>query len=202
MTLGAVEPAMAALDEVQPVAVPATSLLAADTDLASVFSGKGIPTAIMLKDLTPEWRAMTTNGQFEIGNFQTFVGTFAGGGFATSYYTQGKTVTIGSETYIVAYSLLSLADKVTPELPLNLSLLNLKTIGSMSNIRTFDVAKETKILEKQLAALQLGNVFDPTVKPEEKPADVEPPVTPPVVKPTPKKPAVRRRTRTIRRRSR
>ncbi len=71
----------------------------------------------------------------------------------------------------MAYSLLSLADRVAPETLLNLSLLNLKTIGSMSNIRTFDSIAETKVLERQLASLQFANIFEPTKtgKPTDKP---------------------------------
>ncbi|NJR32691.1 MAG: hypothetical protein HC778_07555 [Chamaesiphon sp. CSU_1_12] len=71
-------------------------------------------------------QVITSTGQLEIGNFQAFVSLFGGGAFANNYYTKGQTVTIGSETYIVAYSMLSLSDRVAPDLPLNLSLLNLK----------------------------------------------------------------------------
>jgi hypothetical protein len=171
-----------------------------DAGLSNIFSGNKIPTSIKLKELNPEWRGMSTNGPVEIGNLQMLVNTSAGGSFSATYYTKGQTVTIGSETYIVAYSLLSMVEKVTPELPLNLSLLNLKTVGSLSNIRPFDVAKETKVLEKQLAMIQLANIYDPTKSTEPSPettptVDPSPEVTP-SVKPT-RKP--RRRTRTRRR---
>jgi hypothetical protein len=171
-----------------------------DAGLSNIFSGNKIPTSIKLKELNPEWRGMSTNGPVEIGNLQMLVNTSAGGSFSATYYTKGQTVTIGSETYIVAYSLLSVVEKVTPELPLNLSLLNLKTVGSLSNIRPFDVAKETKVLEKQLAMIQLANIYDPTKSTEPSPETtptVEPsPEVTPSVKPT-RKP--RRRTRTRRR---
>jgi hypothetical protein len=130
---------------------------------------------------------MSTNGQFEFGNFQAFISVFGGGTFATTYYTKGQTVSIGFETYIVAYSLLSLTEKVAPETLLNLSLLNLKTIGTMSNIRAFETVAETKVLERQLASLQFANIFDPTKtgkptgrteeptsKPAEEPEKVQP----------------------------
>jgi hypothetical protein len=167
-----------------------------DAGLANIFTGNKIPTSIKLKDLNPEWRGMGTNGPVEIGNLQMLVNTSAGGSFAATYYTKGQTVTIGSETYIVAYSLLSVADKVTPELPLNLSLLNLKTIGSLTNIRPFEVAKETKVLEKQLAMIQLANVFDPTKSTEPSPE------TTPTVEPTPEVRPSTRPTRKPRRRTR
>jgi hypothetical protein len=184
MTIGAFEPAVwAAMPEITPV-VRTTPRLAAEPSLTSILSGNNIPTSIKLKELTPEWRAMSTNGQLEIGNLQAFIGLWGGGAFATNYYTKGQTVVVGSETYIVAYSLLSLADKVSPEMPLSLSLLNLKTIGSMSNIRAFEPIAETKLLEKQLASLQTTNMFNPT-KTDEKPADTAPPSPDePSVKPT------------------
>ncbi len=183
MAIGTIEPiAWAAMPEIEPVIVQ-DSRLAAEPSLASVLSGNSVPTSIELKKLTPEWRAMSTNGQFEFGNFQAFISVFGGGSFATTYYTKGQTISIGSETYIVAYSLLSLVEKVVPETLLNLSLLNLKTIGTMSNIRAFETVAETKVLERQLATLQVANIFDPTKmeKPKDKP---EEPTTKPAEDPT------------------
>lgn len=174
----------------QPVVNVTSRLLAAEPSFASILSGNSIPTTIKLKDLTAEWRAMSTNGQVEIGNFQALVGLFGGGAFANNYYTKGQTINIGSETYIVAYSLLSLDAKVSPELPLNLSLLNLKTIGSMSNIRIFELVAESKVLERQLASLQVANIFGGSKpggeeKPAEAPAEVTPEVRPADVPPQP-----------------
>jgi hypothetical protein len=190
MTLGAIEPAVwAAIPPAQPLVSVTSQLLAAEPSFASILSGNSIPTSIKLKDLTPEWRAMSTSGQVEIGNFQALVSLFGGGSFANNYYTKGQTISIGSETYIVAYSLLSLAEKISPELSLNLSLLSLKTIGSMSNIRAFETVAETKVLEGQLASLQIANVFGGSkpgaeVKPAEQPV-VEPEIRPAEVQPRP-----------------
>jgi hypothetical protein len=190
IAIGTFEPVVwAAIPENQPVISVTPRLLAAEPSFASILSGNSIPSIIKLKDLTPEWRAMSTNGQVEIGNFQALVSLFGGGSFANNYYTKGQTVSVGSETYIVAYSLLSLPEKISPELALNLSLLNLKTIGSMSNIRNFETVAETKVLEAQLASLQIANIFGGS-KPgaEEKPAEspaVEPEVRPAEVQPRP-----------------
>jgi hypothetical protein len=190
IAIGAFEPVVqAAIPEHQPVISVTPRLLAAEPSFASILSGNSIPSVIKLKDLTPEWRAMSTNGQVEIGNFQALVSLFGGGSFANNYYTKGQTVSIGSETYIVAYSLISLPEKISPELALNLSLLNLKTIGSMSNIRNFETVAETKVLEAQLASLQIANIFGGS-KPgvEEKPAETpsaEPEVRPAEVQPRP-----------------
>jgi hypothetical protein len=187
-----------------PVTVPAAPMipLPKDITLATVFSGSIVPTSVRLRDLTPDWRCMATNGAVEFGNLQSVLNTSAGGSFAASYYTRGQTITVGSETYIVAYSLLTVVDKITPDTPLSLSLLNLRTVGSLSNIRNFDVAKETKVLEKQLAIYKLANVFDPTLgtPQENRPIESVPAPNPEeVVPPAPKKP-IKKRPRNNRRR--
>lgn len=198
IAIGTFEPVVwAAIPENQPIVRVTPQLLAAEPGFAGILSGNSVPTTIKLKDLTPEWRAMSTSGQVEIGNFQAFVSLFGNGSFASNYYTKGQTVTVGSETYIVAYSLLSLAEKISPDLQLNLSLLSLKTIGSMSNIRLFETVAETKVLEAQLASLQFLNIFGGS-KPgaEEKP--VEPPSESPADQPKAGKTGVKTRS-TIRR---
>jgi hypothetical protein len=199
MAIGSVEPVFSA-DIPKSASVIQGMRIADVPSLANVLSGNSVPTSIKLKDLTPEWRALSTNGQFELGNFQAFINVFGGGALATNYYTKGQTVSIGSETYMVAYSLLSLVDKVSPEMPLNLSLLNLKTIGSMSNIRAFETLSETKILEAQLASLQIANIFNPN-KPDDskdQPAAPSEPVAEPEVKPERVQPKPTRRKRRIR----
>jgi hypothetical protein len=159
-----------------------------------LFGSRNIPTSIRLRELSGEWRALGTNGPLELGNFQMLVNSSAGGSFAATYYTKGQTITVGTETYVVAYSLFTLVDKVTPEIPLSLSLLNLKTVGSFSNIRPFDVGKETKVLEKQLAMIKLSNVWDPTKAAEPEPSYRPDPSE--TVKPTPGKKPVRKKPRT------
>jgi hypothetical protein len=200
IAISAFEPVVwAAIPEIEPVVSSKPKLLAADPSFADILKGNSIPTSIRLRELTPEWRAMSTNGQLEIGNFQAFVSLFGGGAFANNYYTKGQTVTIGSETYIVAYSMLSLAERVAPDLQLNLSLLNLKTIGSMSNIREFNAIAETKVLEKQLASLQITNIFGGT-KTEDTPTKEAPVVQPTQVKPPATLRKKRRTTKKLRRR--
>jgi hypothetical protein len=182
---------------VRPTPSPVATPIVPQGNL-ELFGSKNIPTSIRLRELNSSWRAMGTNGPLELGNFQMIVNSSAGGSFAATYYTKGETVTIGSETYIVAYSLFTLVDKVTPDLPLTLSLLNLKTIGSLSNIRPFDVFKETKVLEKQLAMIKLTNVWDPTKAAEPEPSFTPDPSSSPSVKPSRKptrQPVRRPRTR-------
>jgi hypothetical protein len=207
----AIEPAVAQSTTPKPSAVPTPPTRTSPTPAAprptpaaiptviqgnlELFGGRNIPTSIRLRELSGEWRALGTNGPLELGNFQMLVNSSAGGSFAATYYTKGQTITVGTETYIVAYSLFTLVDKVTPEIPLSLSLLNIKTVGSFSNIRPFDVGKETKVLEKQLAMIKLANVWDPTKATEPDPA---PSRTPEVddAKPSSGKKPVRKKPRT------
>jgi hypothetical protein len=91
-----------------------------------------------------------------------------GGGEATTYYTRGQTVTFGGETFLVAYShqkqpvnlmqmalesekngnkepdfaKLAAANKLTAESPLALSLVNVRAVALLSNVRAFDLNGE------------------------------------------------------------
>jgi len=96
---------------------------------------------------------------------------------ADVFYTRGQTRVIGGETFLVAYHLPSqapdlakliaqsqqsggpppdlsqmLAPKRTAEDALTLALLNLKTIGSLSDIRPFDLSQELAESDNSLAS--------------------------------------------------
>jgi hypothetical protein len=66
-----------------------------------------------------------------------------------NYYTKGETVTVGSETYMIAYHFHPTLDKITAVAELTLSLLNLRTIGSLNNIHEFNLEQEIKTLERR-----------------------------------------------------
>lgn len=142
--------------------------------------GKTVPTTIKIRDLTPEWRALATSGQFELGNtIQTIFSSFMGGAFNNSYYTKGQTISLAGETYMVAYSLQEQPEKISVETTLGLSLLNMKTIGSLNNIRSFNLATETALLEKQIQGAR--TMFSPpkSIPTEVKPAESISPKTSP-----------------------
>jgi hypothetical protein len=155
-----------------------------EINLANILNGTAVPNSIRLREIPADWRAFGINGPVEIGNLQTVINSSAGGSFGASYYTKGQNITIGTETYVVAYSLLNVVETITPDTLLGLSLLNLRTIGSLSNIRAFEIAKETKILAKQLAILKFANIFDPTAEPKAPPPEIDPPQKKPVKKRT------------------
>lgn len=124
-------------------------------EVNELLSGKTFPLTMKLNQLNSEWRGLSISGQFEVGDWMQSFGTLFGSLFGTGsssnlYYTKGQTVTIGSETYMVAYRLQSTSGKVAPETTLALSLLNLRTIGSLNNIRSFNLEQEIATLERMM----------------------------------------------------
>ncbi|PZD73110.1 hypothetical protein C1752_02864 [Acaryochloris thomasi RCC1774] len=103
------------------------------------------------------------------------------------YYTQGKTVTIGKQKYLVAYrpessninflelmqsgrnkSPEDIIEPLTPESPLTLSLFNLSTLSGLRDIQPFNLQKEIEASKKAIPE-------EPEKKPStsEKPASAE-----------------------------
>jgi hypothetical protein len=103
----------------------------------------------------------------------SMLGGLMGGGQQPVYYTQGRVTTAGGEVFLVAYKYdkpqvnymqlamdaqasgkepdpmkLLLAGKMTGDSTLSLALINVKTIGTVSGIRPFDMAQEIAESEK------------------------------------------------------
>jgi hypothetical protein len=148
-------------------------------DFQELISGKQAPLTRQLKDLDDSWRQVAISGQYEMADLmKSWTNLFAANLYDNLYYTQGKTVRVNDETYVVAYRLASSAEplnlmsllegvmgsvsgvaggdceaiaspeKITPETKVTLSLLNLKTIGSLNNVRPFDLETDLALLEK------------------------------------------------------
>jgi len=109
-------------------------------------------------------------GKDEMMGMAVLSGMFGGGGGSGQpvYYTKGQTAAIGGETFLVAYKYekpqvdfmqlvmeseknggkepdfakLMAGGKLTPDSPLSLSLVNVRSISSMGGIRTFDMNAE------------------------------------------------------------
>lgn len=122
-----------------------------------VISGKPFPLTMKFKDLDGDWRVFSAPeaaGNQTLGNLYGLSGN--GIGFNSSF-TKGDEVTLGSETFIVAYrprvklpSMAALSSsgldphafdsmKLTKNSVMSLSLINLRTTGAISDIRTFDM---------------------------------------------------------------
>ena len=122
-----------------------------------VLSGKPFPLTMKLKDIDGDWRVFSAPDA--VGN-QTLVNLYALSGNIiglNSSFTKGDEVTLGSETFIVAYrprvklpSMAALSSsaldphafdsmKLTENSVMSLSLINLRTTGAISDIRPFDM---------------------------------------------------------------
>lgn len=148
-----------------------TSLAVAEPqNLEQVLAGKEFPLTLKLKDLDAGWRRLSASASIDAANVYR---AMYGGATGNSYYTKGQTFTLGGETYLVAYKTqLKPVDIVAiqqqmmrgggqppePEKPtatttLALALLNLKSAGSLTDIRPFD-------LEAELGGSGAGNSDD------------------------------------------
>ena len=145
---------------VSALAVLAVPALSQNTDLKPLLAGTAnVPLTLKLSDLNADWRRMSVGQPADINSMTRFYTAFLGGGPGDVYYTKGDTETVGTDQYLVAYhaptqkfdvqSIFRSGNpqapkppKLTPETVLNLSLLNLHTISSLSDIRPFDMQQE------------------------------------------------------------
>lgn len=173
-------------------------------EMGQALSGSDLPLTLKLRDLNGDWRRVSVNGQLDLGGYTQILSVAMSSVFGQTgsavYYTRGDTVTIGSETYIVAYrpplktvdigGLImeaakagpkmdpatiqkTLMDRLTPEklteeTNLALTLLNLRTSGTLADIRPFDLQREIAeapkgILEAVLAAAGQEEIKDPSL---------------------------------------
>ncbi len=145
-------------------------------DLNSLLSGEDIPLTMPFQALDSQWRKIAISGQFEMGDtLQAWTNIFNNNFSSNIYYTKGQTVTLSNETYIIAYrqplsssgitleslftTVLSggvdcarLNPTLSKDTSLSLSLLNLRTIGSLNNIHA--VNREEELIEAEQAYQQ------------------------------------------------
>lgn len=142
--------------------------------LARVLSGSSAPLSIKAKDLTPAWRQFVV-GSPENAVLQAMVG---GGNVPPSvFYTKGFTVSMGGETYLITYRAQPKPGPqtrfrpgrgpgedptATPPLPpdttLSLSLLNLRTAGSLNDVRPFDPERDIEKPQDRAAQINATSV--------------------------------------------
>jgi hypothetical protein len=141
-----------------------------------IISGEQFSLTKQLKDLDSSWRQIAIGGQYEMGDLmKSWSSLFGAAGYNNIYYTQGETVKINDETYVVAYRLpasdkglsfkslfenamssfsaaecseTTSTEKIKPETAINLSLLNIKTIGSLNDVRPFNLKDELAAFKK------------------------------------------------------
>lgn len=144
--------------------------------LAEVTSGARYPLALKLGQLTGEWRRMTIGGSGDQGAMSGYLGAImsmmGGGAAATAYYTKCETIVIAGETFVVGYKVQGKApdfaalmsgsaagrggpkvEKLTADTPVSLCLMNMRSAGSISDIRAFDLKSEIAESESMASAV-------------------------------------------------
>ena len=136
---------------------------ARSTTYAALLSGKVVPLTLKLKQLDRNWRGFDASMQDQREAYSALYGLPGGG-----YYTKGQTVSVGGETYLVAYALESKQgalpmllgrsgvkpETISGDTMVRLALLNVRTMGSMTGIRSFDLKTEVAAFSGAYAALQ------------------------------------------------
>lgn len=142
-----------------------TPVLAQQATMGDIFSGKLAPLTVAVQELGPEWLSVEMRTPQAMPEWFTSMVANEGGpnlrALQPSYYTKGQTVSIGDETYLLAYELPAMTidpqamregappARITPETKLNLTLLHLRTAGSLLNLHPFDLKAEMARMDEQ-----------------------------------------------------
>lgn len=145
-------------------------------DFKEILTGSGLPQTIKLKDVTGEWRRVTLGVQLDIVALFSLSTQNERGGTpsAADFFTRGQTVKLDTETFLIAYTLKSQTpisalmkikpqDKeptkppvgMTPDTELTLTLLNLRSINTIRDIRPFNIEEE--IARAKAEALKMSD---------------------------------------------
>jgi len=139
--------------------------------LAQLLGGKVVPLGMQLKEVPAGWVRLCVSGQPGVSEMAQMFSTMMGGHAAGVFYTKGDMLALEGEKYLVAYGVPMrpvdpaamqngprAPEPLTADTPLSLSLLKMQTLGSIIDIRPFDLASEIKV-EKEAAAA-VGNAKD------------------------------------------
>jgi prepilin-type processing-associated H-X9-DG protein len=138
-----------------------------ETTLKALLSSSEVPLSIQMKVMDASWRRFTINGNSMTALQWQMMGA-AGGIEIGVHFTKGQTVILGGETYLIAYRLPIVidprflnwhghGDPPRPRKPsdltsLPLSLLNLRTTGSLNDLRPFNAGRDMVNTEQANAA--------------------------------------------------
>jgi hypothetical protein len=140
-----------------------------------------LPLSLTLGELDGSWRKFKASGQYEFGDLMKAWANLIGfSAFNNLYFTQGKTIDIAGNTYLVAYRFpvsdedINIEDMfsrwqwgegcdasdmsdsmISLDTEISLSLLNPTTIGSLNDIQSFDVVAEIENAKAQQEARQV-----------------------------------------------
>ena len=124
------------------------------TDFVAALSGDKYPLTLKLKDLDSSWRGVKLGNSGDAGDQLQVYAAMITGSTQSLYYTKGETVILAGELYLVAYhhqisidyaallrggATAPVLPKPTPDTTLSLSLLNVRLIGSLTDIQPFSL---------------------------------------------------------------
>ena len=148
-------------------ALAVASQPAQSAEMKDLLSGKKYALTLQMKDLDGQWRRLSTGGGGTGGIAAVYAAMFGGGG--NVYYTKGETILVATETYLVAYTLKTSpvsymaimrggpsaapTEEINGESALCFSLLNLRAIGSLTDIRPFSLEEEIAAQAAMAAAV-------------------------------------------------
>jgi prepilin-type processing-associated H-X9-DG protein len=138
--------------------------------LQGLLAGTDAPLTLQLKQLNKEWRRVAIAGQ---GDMNPLTMMFAPRG-DEAYFTRGKVVAVGAENFLIAYRLPvkkldfmalmrmgpgaqgPVPDKISPDTPLSLVLLNMRVVNLIGAISRFDLKEELARNEQQIAEARVA----------------------------------------------
>jgi hypothetical protein len=135
--------------------------LAETLTIQEALSGKTLPLTMKLKDLDETWRRVNVGGATDAANpTAIYRAMFAGQMSGSTFFTKGQTIAIGSESYLVGYTLQGKAadvaklqqvmrrgempeiEKPTAQTALALALMNMRAVNSLTDIKAFNLEAE------------------------------------------------------------
>jgi len=143
------------------VAGLAGPVLAETMTIQEALSGKTLPLTMKLKDLDETWRRVNVGGAADASNpTMIYRAMMSGQMSANTFFTKGQTITIGSETYLVGYTIQGKptdmvklqtmmrsgqppeVEKPTAQTALALALMNMRSVNSLTDIKAFNLESE------------------------------------------------------------
>jgi hypothetical protein len=134
-------------------------------DFPTALSGTSIRLSMKMSEFDGSWRRVTVTGAQDLASsYAAMYGLPIG-----VQYTKGETANIMGETYLIAYSpppnrtamgymmlgrTEGTVEEITADTPFALSLLSVRTMGSLTNIRPFDLQTEIAAFQQAYSGLQ------------------------------------------------
>jgi hypothetical protein len=140
-------------------------------NLKEQLEDRAVAQTLQLKDLNQDWLRFTL-GDTGTGSIADIYSAFLGGGASANvYFTKGETTSFAGATYLIAYQIQKKApdiarlirsgpsttpkpEKLTPVTTLTLSLVNLRNVNTLNEMRIFDLQAELAQAQQTTSAME------------------------------------------------